>query len=173
MKVFAAGEVCADFRFSYAADALGRIVIANALFFGTDRASDLLVPRVSYTDPELASLGVPPEVVSKLHLKTMELHFDDLDRVLLDDDCDGLLKIHHDRRGTILGATLVASHASELIGEVAVAMKHGIRLGSLAADVHPYPTQAEIIKKAGDQFRSTLLTPSIAKFLKKLLEWRR
>jgi pyruvate/2-oxoglutarate dehydrogenase complex dihydrolipoamide dehydrogenase (E3) component len=171
--VFAAGDVCSQYRYTHAADALARTVIANALFMAADRVDSLLVPHCTFTEPEIAHVGIHESDAQAVHLATLKLPFDDLDRAILDSGEAGLLKIHHDKRGTIRGATIVAANAGELISEIVLAMNHGVKLGSLASDIHPYPTQAEIIKRAGDQYRSTLLTPSIMKLLKRFLAWRR
>ena len=171
--VFAAGDVCSQYRYTHAADALARTVIANALFMAADRVDSLLVPHCTFTEPEIAHVGIHEEDARSAHLVTLKMPFDDLDRAILDSGEAGLLKVHHDKRGTIRGATIVAANAGELISEIVLAMNHGVKLGSLASDIHPYPTQAEIIRRAGDQYRSALLTPSMMKLLKRYLAWRR
>jgi pyruvate/2-oxoglutarate dehydrogenase complex dihydrolipoamide dehydrogenase (E3) component len=172
-RVFAAGDVCSPYRYAHAADALARMVIANALFMAADRVDQLLVPRCTYTEPEIAHVGVSGKDAEAANLDTITLPFDDLDRAILDGAEAGVLKIHHDKRGTIRGATIVAADAGELIGEIVLAMNHGVKLGSLASDIHPYPTQSEIIKRAADHYHSRLLTPSMLRFLKRYLTWRR
>ena len=81
----------------------------------------------------------------------------------------------HTRKGKdeIVGATIVASHAGDLIGEVCVAMAAGFGLGSIAGVIHPYPTQAEAIKKTGDAYHRARLTPFVARLMKRWLAWRR
>jgi pyruvate/2-oxoglutarate dehydrogenase complex dihydrolipoamide dehydrogenase (E3) component len=81
----------------------------------------------------------------------------------------------HVRKGTdrILGGTLVSRHAGESISELTLAMTAGLGLGQLASVIHPYPTQAEIIKKAGDAFNRTRLTPRIKRLFETILRWRR
>jgi pyruvate/2-oxoglutarate dehydrogenase complex dihydrolipoamide dehydrogenase (E3) component len=172
-RVFAAGDVCSQFRYTHAADAQARMVIANALFMAADRVDTLLVPRCTYTEPEIAHVGLSEKDAEAAHWGTLKLSFDDLDRAILDSGEAGLLKIHHDHRGTIRGATIVAANAGELISEIVLAMNHGVKLSALAFDIHPYPTQAEIIKRAADIYRSRLLTPSILRLLKRFLAWRR
>jgi pyruvate/2-oxoglutarate dehydrogenase complex dihydrolipoamide dehydrogenase (E3) component len=172
-RVFAVGDVCSQFRYTHAAEALARHVIANALFMAADRVDTLLVPRCTYTEPEIAHVGLSENEAEAVHLSTLKLSFDDLDRAILDSGEAGLLKIHHDHRGTIRGATIVAANAGELISEIVLAMNHGVKLGSLASDIRPYPTQAEIIQRAGDVYRSKLLTPAMLRFLKRYLAWRR
>ena len=79
------------------------------------------------------------------------------------------------RKGTpeILGATIVASHAGDLISELTLAITHGLGLDKIATTIHPYPTQAEAIKKLGDAYSRTKLTPFVSKLFKKWLEWAR
>jgi pyruvate/2-oxoglutarate dehydrogenase complex dihydrolipoamide dehydrogenase (E3) component len=173
LHILAAGSVCAAYQLPYAAEALAKIVIANALFFAADRAADLLVPSCTFTDPEVAHVGVTQPEAAEMKLRTLTLPFDDLDRAVLDRSEHGLLKIHHDKRGKIFGATLVCAHASEMIGEIALAMQHDVRLSALAAHIHPYPTQAEIIGRAAEAYRRSLVTPFMFRFLKRFLKWRR
>jgi pyruvate/2-oxoglutarate dehydrogenase complex dihydrolipoamide dehydrogenase (E3) component len=171
--IFAAGDCCSQYKFTHAAIALARIVIANALFFGTDKASSLLIPWCTYTDPQCAHVGVQEQDAAKLHLNTMSVPFSECDRSIIDGDTDGLFKVHYDIRGAIRGATVVSGRACELIGELVLAMNHNVRLAALATDIHPYPTESEILKQAGDIYRRSFVTPSMAKFLRKLLEFRR
>jgi pyruvate/2-oxoglutarate dehydrogenase complex dihydrolipoamide dehydrogenase (E3) component len=171
--VYAAGDCCSHYKFTHAADALARIVIANALFFGTDRVANLLVPWCTFTDPQCAHVGVQELDAAKDHLHTMTIPLDEADRSIIDGNDGGLFKIHYDIRGAIRGATIVSVRACELMGELILAMNHNVRLSSLASDIHPYPTESEIIKRAGDLYRRSFITPSMAKFLSKLLEWRR
>jgi pyruvate/2-oxoglutarate dehydrogenase complex dihydrolipoamide dehydrogenase (E3) component len=172
-RIYACGDVASKYKFTHAADALARIVIGNALFFAAHKASALNIPWATYTDPEIAHVGVYGHMPEGEGFETMQLSFKDLDRAILDSQEDGLIKIHYDRKAAIRGATIVGAHAGEMIGEIVVAMNHKVRLGSLGSDIHPYPTQSEIIKKCGDAYRRTMLTPTISKFLKRLLEWRR
>lgn len=171
--VFAAGDVCSQYKSSHAADAQARIVIANALFFSGQRMSSLLIPWCTYTDPEIARVGIGETHPRCKLCLVADLPFKSNDRAVLDGQEEGMLRIYHDRRGGILGATLVAAHAGEIIGEIVVAMRHRARLGSLASDIHPYPTQSEILKRAGDTYRRTLLTPPVISLLRSIMKWRR
>jgi len=94
------------------------------------------------------------------------VRFADLDRAVLDGEPEGLVKVHADRKGRILGATVVANHAGDLIAELVLAMSHGLRLGALAKTIHPYPTQAEAIKQVGDAYNRTRSTPFVRKLLR-------
>ncbi|MBI2921164.1 MAG: mercuric reductase [Planctomycetes bacterium] len=173
--IFAAGDICSKFKFTHMADALARIVIRNALFFGNARASALNVPWCTYTDPEIAHVGLYGREAEErgIPVHTIEVDLAEVDRAILDGD-GGLLKVHV-RRGTdrILGATLVSRHAGETISEISVAMAAGAGLGTLASTIHPYPTQAEALRKAGDLWNRTRLTPFVKGLMRKILEWRR
>ena len=100
--------------------------------------------------------------------------FADNDRAILDSDEQGFLKIHV-KQGTdkILGATIVARHAGEMISEITLAMVGGLGLGTIARTIHPYPTQSEVIKRAADAYNRTRLTPRVKGLFRRLLKWRR
>lgn len=174
--IYAAGDIASRYKFTHAADALARIVIQNALFFGRKRASALTIPWCTYTDPEVAHVGLFPKDAEAqgVALDTYTIEQAKGDRALLDGETEGFLKIHA-RKGTdtILGATLVARHAGEMISEVTLAMTAGVGLGTLATTIHPYPTQAEIFKKAGDAYSRTRLTPRVKRLFETVLRWRR
>jgi len=168
-KVFACGDVASAFKFTHIADAQARIVIQNALFFGRARASELVIPWCTYTSPEIAHVGLYEQDARDLGYKvdTVQVPFSDVDRALLDGEEKGFLKIHL-KKGSdkILGATMVASHAGDMIGELCLAITAGVGLSKIAATIHPYPTQAEIIKKAADKWRRTKLTPTVKRLFK-------
>jgi pyruvate/2-oxoglutarate dehydrogenase complex dihydrolipoamide dehydrogenase (E3) component len=165
-KIFAAGDICMDWKFTHAADAAARIVIKNALFspFGLGKAklSALVMPWATYTAPEIAHVGLYQHQARAQGIATETIHipFSSVDRALADGQTEGFVKILH-RQGSdeIIGATIVAEHAGDLISEVSVAMVHKIGLSKLSSVIHPYPTQAEAIKKAADAYRRKLLTP--------------
>ncbi len=101
------------------------------------------------------------------------MQLNEVDRAILDGEDDGLVKVHADAKGRILGATIVASHAGDLIGELSLAMTSGLRLGDLAKAIHPYPTQGEVVRKVGDAYNRTRLKPWIATMIRSYLRWRR
>ena len=152
-RVYAAGDVCSKFKFTHAADALARIVIQNALFFGRRRASALVIPWCTYTFPEVAHVGVSSG-------QAITIPLTEVDRSVADQETDGFVRIHHER-GRIVGATIVAPHAGELIGHVADVMRRGGAVGDLSAVIFPYPTVAEALRKAGDTYRRQGLTPRV------------
>jgi pyruvate/2-oxoglutarate dehydrogenase complex dihydrolipoamide dehydrogenase (E3) component len=164
-RIFASGDVCLPFKFTHTADAASRAVLQNALFPGPNKKfSALTVPWVTYTDPEVAHVGLYPADAEQkdIEIDTYTVRMDEVDRALAEGDDVGFVKIHTRRgKGTIVGATIVARHAGEMISEVTTAMEAGMGLGSLASVIHPYPTQAEAIRKAADAFNRTRLTPRV------------
>jgi len=174
--IFAAGDVCSALQFTHLSDAHARIVIRNALFFGRDRASSLTIPWCIYTDPEIAHVGLgEAEAAARgVAIRTFAQEMSAVDRAVLDGETAGVAKIYV-RVGTdqIVGATIVAAHAGEIISELTLAIAAGIGLGRIAGVIHPYPTQAEAIKKIADAYNRTRLTSSRKRLLTGLLAWRR
>jgi pyruvate/2-oxoglutarate dehydrogenase complex dihydrolipoamide dehydrogenase (E3) component len=173
-RVFAAGDIASRFKFTHAADAMARIVIQNALFFGRKRASALVIPWATYTDPEVAHVGLTvDEIRRRPDVRTLTVPFHDVDRAILDGATDGFARVHADAKGRIVGATIVAPHAGEMIGEMSLAMTAGVSLGTLARTIHPYPTQSEAWKKLGDLWNRGRLTPRVRSIFGTLMRWQR
>jgi pyruvate/2-oxoglutarate dehydrogenase complex dihydrolipoamide dehydrogenase (E3) component len=165
-RVFAAGDVCSPYQFTHAADAMARIVIQNALFFGRRRASALVIPWTTYTFPEVAHVGTPPEQLPRTGIDQITIPLAEVDRAVIDAATSGFLKVHH-VRGRIVAATLVAPHAGELIGQVASLMRRGGSLADFSSEIYPYPTVADVLRKAGDAYRRTRLTPRVMAALRR------
>jgi pyruvate/2-oxoglutarate dehydrogenase complex dihydrolipoamide dehydrogenase (E3) component len=177
-RIYAAGDVCLRWRFTHAADAAARIVIQNALFgiAGRRKATDLVMPWCTYTDPEVARVGLSERGAAErgLALDTFVRHLREVDRGITDGATEGFVKVHV-RKGTdrILGATIVAPHAGETISELTLAMVGKVGLGRLAGVVHPYPTQAEAVRQIADAYRRTRLTPLVRRLFAGWLAWSR
>ncbi|MGD2095958.1 MAG: mercuric reductase [Desulfobacterales bacterium] len=175
-RIYAAGDICFPYKFTHTADATARIVIQNALFFGRSKSSALTVPWCTYTDPEVAHVGLYPRDAEEkgIAVDTITVEMKTVDRAILEGDDHGFLDVYV-KKGTdeILGATMVCRHAGDMISEISVAMAAGAGLGTIARTIHPYPTQAEAIKKAGDVYNRTRLTPRVQKIFNTLLKWRR
>ena len=173
-RIYAAGDVCLEHKFTHIADASARIVVQNALFLGRQRMSSLTIPWCTYTDPEIAHVGLYVREARErdIPVKTFTIPMHDVDRAITDDEEAGFVKIHV-KEGTdrILGATIVARHAGEMINELTLAMVAGVGLRTLARVIHAYPTQAEAIKKAADAYNRTRLTPTIQSLLRRWLAW--
>ena len=164
-RVFACGDVCLPWKFTHAADAAARIVVQNALFaagpLGRRRLSALTMPSCTYTDPEVAHVGAREGDV-------YAQPYTGLDRAVTDAATDGFVKIYaRPGTGTIVGATIVGPHAGDIISEISVAIAGGVSLAGLANVIHPYPTYAEAIRKCGDAYNRTRLTPAV----RSLLRW--
>ena len=168
--IYAAGDVCLEHKFTDAADASARIVVQNALFMGRKRVSALTIPWCTYTDPEIAHVGLYVKQARErgIPVKTFTVPMHDVDRAIADGEEDGFVKIHvRDGTDTILGATVVARHAGEMINGISLAMVAGIGLRTVARVIHTYPTQAEAIKMAANGYTRSRLTPLLAWLLRK------
>jgi pyruvate/2-oxoglutarate dehydrogenase complex dihydrolipoamide dehydrogenase (E3) component len=174
--IFAAGDVCLTLKFTHTADAAARIVIRNALFRGSRGVSGLTVPWCTYTDPEVAHVGLyEHEAKAKgMEVDTFVRRLSEVDRAVLEGREEGFVKVHV-KRGTdrILGATVVAPHAGDMMGELTLAIKEGIGLKKLADTIHPYPTIAEAVRQIGDMYNRTRLTPAVRKWMARWLDWSR
>jgi len=175
-RIYAAGDVCMDWKFTHAADFTARLVIQNALFLGRKKVSALTMPWCTYTDPEIAHVGLYERDARErgIEVDTYLREFKHVDRAILDGEEDGFVKFHVRKgRDEILGATIVARHAGEMISEISVAMAARVGLGKLASVIHPYPTQAEALRQCGDAYNRTRLTPTVKKWMGRWLAWQR
>lgn len=175
-RIYAAGDVCMGEKFTHAADFSARVVIQNALFLGRKRLSALTIPWCTYTDPEVAHVGLYERDAERrgIPIDTYVRPFSEVDRAVADGEEDGFVKVHVRKGGDrIVGATIVARHAGDMINELTLAMTAGIGLGRLASVIHPYPTQAEAIRQLGDVFNRTRLTPTIKRCFAAWLRWTR
>ena len=180
-RIYAAGDICFPFKFTHTADAMAQIVIQNALFphpFGLGMAStdSLNIPWCTYTEPEIAHVGMYEADARKkgIEIETFTQPLADVDRAVLDGEDAGFARVHV-RKGTdrILGATIVAADAGNLITEVSVAMKAGAGLGTIGSTIHPYPTQAEALRKAANQMRKARFSDRQRAILSRMFAWRR
>jgi pyruvate/2-oxoglutarate dehydrogenase complex dihydrolipoamide dehydrogenase (E3) component len=173
-RIYAAGDVCLDHKFTHTAEASARIALRNALFLGRRRFSKLTIPWCTYTDPEIAHVGLYVREAWErgIPVRTFTILMHDVDRAVTDGEAEGFVKIHL-RQGTdrILGATIVACHAGEMINGISLAISTGIGLRALARVIHTYPTQAEAIKMAAQAYNRTRLTPFLRALSKSVLGW--
>jgi len=173
-NIYAAGDCCMKYKFTHAADAAARIVISNALFLGRQKLSDLNIPWCTYTTPEIAHVGLYPSQAEEkgIDIDTYQESFENVDRAITDGEEEGMIKIHtKEDSDKILGATIVASKAGDMISEITTALQADIGLGTIANVIHPYPTQAEAIKHLADEYNRSRLTPFVSKLLKWLLKF--
>lgn len=167
-RIYAAGDVANAARFTHMADAAARVAVSNALF-GTRRRLSALVPvSVVYTSPEVAQAGIGPAQANSrgLAVQTWTHPLGEVDRALIDGETDGFVKLTALARGArLIGATMVGEHAGETVSELALAIALRAGLGDLSHLVHPYPTQAEAIRKAADTYYRSRLKPRIRRLL--------
>ena len=170
-RVFAAGDVCLDGKYTDIAEESARIVVRNALLGGREQQSKLVVPWCTYTDPEIAHVGmyVREANASGIPVKTFTVPMHQNDRAVTDSEQSGFVKIHiRDGSDTILGATIVSRDAGDMINEITLAMVAGIGLRTLAKVIHAYPTKTEAIREAAMAYDRTRITPRL---LARLHRW--
>ncbi len=170
-SIYAAGDVCLEHKYTATATASARIAVQNALFGGRERLSDLIIPWCTYTDPEIAHVGLYVREANRLNIpvKTFTVPMHENDRAVIDGEHAGFVKIHvRERSDQILGATIVALHAGSMINEITLAMVADIGLRKLSRVIHAYPTQGEAIRWAADAYNRTRLTPRV---LARLHRW--
>ena len=164
-RIFAAGDVCLEHTFTNTAEASARIVVRNALFRGRQRLSALTVPWCTYTDPQVAHVGLYVRQARAQHIpvKTYTVPMHDVVRAIIDGEEEGFVKIHV-REGTdrILGATIVGRCAGELINNISLAMMAGLGLRRLARVIHAYPTQGEAVRQAAQACAQSLAATAAA-----------
>ncbi len=167
--IFAVGDCAMAWKFTHAADAAAQIVVQNALFMGRKRLSSLIMPWCTYTDPEIAHVGLYEKDAKKLGIQVESFSIDmrEIDRALADEESKGYVQIIL-KKGSdkILGATIVSTHAGEMISEITTAMQAGMGLSALGNVIHPYPTQASAIKRVAGLYRKSKLTPLVSKILR-------
>jgi len=145
-------------------------------FFGTASVNSLVIPWCTYTEPQVAHVGLYASDLQSHGIRYVEFkrEMSEVDRATLDSDTDGFIQILV-KEGTdeILGATIVAADAGDLISEITTAIVTHTGLATLSTVIHPYPTQAEGIRQVGDMYNRTKLTPTVKVLFRKLLESRR
>lgn len=179
-RIWAVGDVCMQWKFTHAADAAAKIAVQNALFavgpFGRKKLSDLIMPWSTYTEPEIAHVGLYERDAAEqgVEIDTYQVGIAESNRAVTDGQEEGLVKVHV-KKGTdeIVGATIVAAHAGDLITQLTMAIQHGIGLGAFTGVIYPYPTQGEAIKRAAGAYTRTRLTPTVKRLFETFLSWTR
>lgn len=180
-RIYAAGDICSPYKFTHTADAMAQILIQNALFphpFGLGRArtDTLIIPWCTYTDPEIAHVGLTEAQARAdgLAVETFTQPLAEVDRAVLDGEDEGFVRVHVKQRGdAIVGATIVASHAGEMISELTLAMRAGAGLGVIGATIHPYPTQADALRKTANAMRRSRFSARQQGLLRRWFRWTR
>jgi pyruvate/2-oxoglutarate dehydrogenase complex dihydrolipoamide dehydrogenase (E3) component len=158
-RIFAIGDVAGGFQFTHMAGYQAGIVIRNALFRLPARVKYHAVPWVTYSDPELAHVGLNEASARQQHgeVRTLVWRFEDNDRARAEDETEGLIKVVVGRRGKVLGATIVGRSAGELILPWVLAIDQGLKVGALANVIAPYPTLSEVSKRAAGSYYTPAL----------------
>jgi pyruvate/2-oxoglutarate dehydrogenase complex dihydrolipoamide dehydrogenase (E3) component len=172
-RIYAAGDVCLEHKYTNSAEASARIVVHNALCFGRQRLSALTAPWCTYTDPQVAHVGmyVKQARERRIPAKTYTVPMHDVDRAVIDSEEGGFVKIHvRDGTDRILGATIVGRYAGELINSISFAMVCGVGLSRLAEVIHAYPTQGHAIRQAAEACAREHASPLVAWLQRK---WQR
>lgn len=169
-RIYAAGDVAMDWKFTHAADAAAKIVVQNALFFGRRKVSALTMPWATYTDPEIAHVGLYERDAAErnIPIDTYTTPLEKVNRAVTDHQTEGFFRIHTRKgKGEILGATIVGPHAGELISQVTQAIVTGTPLGKLGDVIYPYPTYSEGLKATAGAFTRTRLTPRVRRLFER------
>jgi pyruvate/2-oxoglutarate dehydrogenase complex dihydrolipoamide dehydrogenase (E3) component len=171
--IYAAGDVVGPFQFTHTADAQARVVIRNILMpsqLFRQKMDYSAVPWCTYIDPEIARVGLNETEAKQKNISydLISVQIKELDRAVVEREEHGFIKVLT-ANGTdkILGVTIVATHAGDLLHEFVLAMKHGIGISQLATTIHAYPTFAELARKVGDHYNKKRLTP----FAKRVFDW--
>jgi len=179
--IYAAGDVCFPFKFTHTADAMAQILIQNALFphpfgLGAAKTSDLIIPWCTYTSPEVAHVGLyEHEAIERgISIETHRVDMADVDRAIVGGATVGFAKLHL-RQGSdeILGATIVAENAGELVSHITLLMNAGAGAKIIAKTIFPYPTQAEIHKKTVNAWRKAHFSARTRGLLQRWFAWIR
>lgn len=173
-RIWAAGDVTTNPAFTHVAGTHGSLAATNAVL-GLRRSVDVAtVPRVTYTQPEVAAFGVDLEAAETQGLTTRTIPHHDVDRAIVDERTNGFSRLVLDRKGRIIGATIVGPRAGESLAEVVLAARHGLRARDVAASMHAYPTYGDGVWKAAlAQLQDDLASPTVRRTVRALGSARR
>ncbi len=176
-RIYACGDVCGPYQFTHMAEYQAGVVIANAVFRWPKRVDYAVVPWVTYSDPELARVGLSEAEARQQGLAVEVLRFDFAanDRAVMEGAPQGFVKLLVRRGsrwrggGRIVGAAILGSHGGELLHELVLAMQSGARIGTVAATIHAYPTRAQILRRAANRRYADALFSPLSRWLVRLL----
>ena len=167
-RIFAAGDVVGPYAFTHVAEYHAGIVIANAIFRVPKKLDYRVVPWVTYTDPEVARVGLTEAEAREqgLDVDIMRFDFSDVDRAITDVETAGMVKLVA-RKGQLLGASLIGPHAGELLHELVLAMQARVPISKISAAIHAYPTLAQVHRRAvNSHYSPKLFAPRTLKLVK-------
>jgi pyruvate/2-oxoglutarate dehydrogenase complex dihydrolipoamide dehydrogenase (E3) component len=169
--VWAAGDVTGGLQFTHVADYMAKTALQNAIFPVRKRVDYGSIPRVTYTDPEVAQVGLTQQEGEARGGSTFVYPFADLDRAIVEGETRGFVKITADRRGRILGASILGHGAGELLMPLVIAKQNRIPLSKISGTVFPYPTMVEGVRRAADAFQRMRLEGTGGRILRKVVQW--
>jgi pyruvate/2-oxoglutarate dehydrogenase complex dihydrolipoamide dehydrogenase (E3) component len=172
--IFAIGDVAGSYQFTHIAGYHAGIVIRNALFKLPAKVDYHAVPWVTYTDPEIAHVGMTEEQAKKEHgdIRILRFALDENDRAQAERETDGLIKVVTDKRGRVLGASIAGARAGELLLPWVLAVDQKMKIGRMAGVIAPYPTLGEISKRvAGTYYIPSLFSERTKKIVRFLMKW--
>ncbi len=169
--VWAAGDVTGGPQFTHVADYMAKTVLRNALFPFSSKVDYSAVPRVTYTDPEVAHVGIGHEEAEARGGRTYAYDLSDLDRAIVDGTDRGIVKVTADRKGRVLGATILGHGAGDLLQPLVLAIQHDLSLSDLSDTIFPYPTMVEGVKRAADAYQRSRLEGLGGRILRKVVSW--
>lgn len=171
--VWAGGDVVGGLQFTHVAEYHARTIVRNALTPFPTRADHRAVPWVTFTDPEIARVGLTAAEAETggLRPSVYRVDFESVDRAVVDGTAVGFAKVVTRRGGRIVGATVVGLGAGELIMQFVLAMRHGLRLRDLLRAVHPYPTMSEIVKRAAEARDRERMAGRMGHWLRRAVRW--
>jgi pyruvate/2-oxoglutarate dehydrogenase complex dihydrolipoamide dehydrogenase (E3) component len=172
--IFVAGDAAGRQQFTHVAEHHAGVVLRNALFHLPAKVESRVVPWCTFTEPEIARVGLSEAEASAQGLAFESYRFDfaDLDRARAEGETDGFARILTDRKGRLLGATLVGAHAGEAIAEYALAMAKKMKASDISGVIHVYPTFAQINRRVADQRLKASLTPGARRWIRRLFGLR-
>ncbi|HLF95668.1 MAG TPA: FAD-dependent oxidoreductase [Methylococcaceae bacterium] len=173
-RIHACGDVAGPYLFTHMAEYQAGIVLKNALFHWPARFNPVAVPWCTFTDPELARVGLSEEdaVRGGIPHEVYAFDFAQIDRAVTDDNREGRAKVVVSPRGRLLGAALCGPHAGELIHEYVLALSKGMTVSDLAGVIHIYPTLAQINRRVAELHLKTQLTPGRRRWIQRLFGLR-
>ncbi len=170
-SAWAVGDVTGAMQFTHVADHMAKLALRNSVLPLKAAVGYDNVPRVTYTDPEVAHVGMSGAEAADRGGTTYAYQLDDLDRAIVDAAATGFVKVSADRRGRIMGATVVAHGAGELIVPFVLAKQHRLGLGRIANTIFPYPTMAEGVQRAARAHLRSRLDTASGRALKRAIQW--
>jgi pyruvate/2-oxoglutarate dehydrogenase complex dihydrolipoamide dehydrogenase (E3) component len=170
-RVYAIGDVVGGLQFTHVAAHHASVVLKNILFKLPARVENRAVPWVTYTDPELAQVGLTEALAKErgVTVQATQWSFEENDRAQTERETGGFAKVLVDRRGRIHGATIVGKRAGELVHTWVLALSQGIKLGAMAQFIAPYPTLGEVSKRAAGSYYTPKLFSDRTRRLVRLL----